>query len=73
MDAAGGQLPPGEVADGRNEKQKRVCRGGVANKTKSAICPPLDAPHKQGDIQGGEAAMGRLRRIPRRAVLAERT
>ena len=43
MDAAGGQLPPGEVADGRNEKQKRVGRGDIANKTKGAICPPLGA------------------------------
>ena len=43
MDAAGGQLPPGEVADGRNEKQKRVGRGGVADKTQGAICPPLGA------------------------------
>ena len=34
---------------------------------------PLDAPYKQGVFQGGEAAMGRLRRIPRRAVLEERT
>ena len=33
----------------------------------------LDAPYKQGVFQGGEAAMGRLRRIPRRAVLKERT
>ena len=42
MDAAGGQLPPGEVADGRNEKQKRVRRGDIANKTKGAICPPQE-------------------------------
>ena len=40
MDAAGGHLPVGEVADGRNEKQKRVGRGDIANKTKGAICPP---------------------------------
>ena len=40
MDATGGQLPVGEVADGRNEKQKRVGRGDIANKTKGAICPP---------------------------------
>ena len=42
MDAAGGQLPPGEVADGRNEKQKRVGRGDIANKTKGATCPPQE-------------------------------
>ena len=35
---------------------------------KGASCPP-----QEGDIQGGEAAMGRLGRIPRRAVLEERT
>ena len=36
-------LPVGEVADRRNEKQNRVCRGNVANRTWGASCSPPGA------------------------------
>jgi hypothetical protein len=35
------QLPLEEVADGRNEKQKRGRRGNVTNKIQGATCCPL--------------------------------
>ena len=36
----GAQLPPEDIADGRNEKQNRVCRDSVTNKTRGVFCRP---------------------------------
>ena len=49
------------------EGPRHPALGGAAHTTGKAASP------NKGDIQGGEAAMERLGRIPRRAVLEERT